>query len=1061
MALILNLANLNGNQGFQVYGSSGTGGAGYSVSGVGDVNGDNYTDIIIGAPKSSPGASYILLGNNKTSNFVSIDLGQPTAQVISIGGIISGSETGYSVSGAGDINGDGFGDFVIGAPNADSNVGISYVVYGKLGLLDIDLSSSEDCFTIHGINSNDYSGWSVSGAGDFNKDGFNDIIIGAYGVNSKAGASYLIYGNKTNVLQDINLASLLPTQGFPIYGALAGDESGYSVSGAGDINGDGYGDIIIGAPYSDPNGKANSGTIYIIFGNSNFPASIQLPPTSSQGFSIYGASTGDQTGYSVRIAGFINNDTYSDIIIGAPNAAYNGQSKVGISYVIFGSNNLIDIQLPPSSSQGFSIYGAISSSYSGAAVSGAGDINQDGFGDVIIGAPGAPNASPNPLYSNNTDSQVANLRALSTSVTSGVSYVIFGKAMGYSNISLAGLTSAQGFTVIGAASGDNSGNAVSGTGDFNGDGYSDIIIGAPNADYSSGISYVILNASAIASPTYMPTLSPIQHDSHSDDDFLRTGAIAGFAGAGFIVLGIVVLGVCGGGYCIYNNYYPADTAKARNKIAEYTRCLAPLTHVDDEKALLEQELEQLTKILDEGINPKKMKEIKSQIKKLEYKVKNLEFKEEILRLEEQIDQIKRKPNSDQPVDIDGLKQNLTKIQNAFSKFGTKIEGMTARIRQAERDINGLAKDTRGSDSPMHSGGSKESLGIDSDDIEVYAVHNIKYDNPRLNNPRISEVLKELYQSGGIRSVNDYLDQPKILRLSDSIKPDISSIKNAQAVIKYNKVTTTDNMQFSFSSDLMASILNVRQIIEYLPFIKHITQDIINRIGCDITLPEVLDNRGVLLTGHLILGNAAASVLPNGLITTGMIVSNIGTGAYAIRLISADYLKAQQPTDEPMEIIAQCGAAIMLYNLPNFATFAAVHLMLPGVSYGLTGYDALISSSFGVIHCSNNYKVITDQQKDPTITDTAVPLIVDTGILLLLSSQASFGASSIDMLMLSIKNCMSVVTTIYAADSVTRIVIDFVPQEMKEEYIEPIFDQAMQGIHNGYEQMKGLIESVFI
>ncbi len=143
-------------------------------------------------------------------------------------------------------------------------------------------------------------------------------------------------------------------------------------------------------------------------------------------------------------------------------------------------------------------------------------------------------------------------------------------------------------------------------------------------------------------------------------------------------------------------------------------------------------------------------------------------------LEEQIDQIKGKFTSGQLTDVEDskqeLKQKLNQIENAFSKFGTRIEGITERLRQAERNINGLAKaeDIRDSELIMQSGRSKESLGIDSDDKEVYAVYSIKYDNPCLNNPRISKILKELYQSGGIKAIDELIDLGEDVQLAKAM-----------------------------------------------------------------------------------------------------------------------------------------------------------------------------------------------------------------------------------------------------------------------------------------------------
>jgi predicted Fe-Mo cluster-binding NifX family protein len=176
-----------------------------------------------------------------------------------------------------------------------------------------------------------------------NGDGYDDIIIGAPGANDKSGKSYIIFGKATR-FTDIDLSTLNSAQGFRIIGEDVGDRSGTSVSSAGDINGDGYDDIIIGAPY-----KTNiypDGGSYIIFGKASGYSDINLNTLSNaQGFRIIGTdspsfSESANTGGSVSSAGDINKDGYDDIIIGASGArAYNTLNGAGISYIIFGKSS--------------------------------------------------------------------------------------------------------------------------------------------------------------------------------------------------------------------------------------------------------------------------------------------------------------------------------------------------------------------------------------------------------------------------------------------------------------------------------------------------------------------------------------------------------------------------------------------------------------------------------------------------------------------------------------------------------------------------------------------------
>ena len=187
-----------------------------------------------------------------------------------INGIDNGDFLGRSVSSAGDVNGDGFDDIIIGAEYAystSSRAGSSYVIFGS----DLGFDSSFDLFSldgtngfaINGIATEDNSGRSVSNAGDVNGDGFDDIIIGAERAapnnNSYAGSSYIVFGKNTGFNSNFDLSSLDGTNGFVINGLASNDFLGRSVSSAGDVNGDGFDDVIIGATGESPYGGNTRG----------------------------------------------------------------------------------------------------------------------------------------------------------------------------------------------------------------------------------------------------------------------------------------------------------------------------------------------------------------------------------------------------------------------------------------------------------------------------------------------------------------------------------------------------------------------------------------------------------------------------------------------------------------------------------------------------------------------------------------------------------------------------------------------------------------------------------
>ncbi len=345
----LALSSLNGDNGFVLPGVASlpgvTGsGSGNSVSAVGDINGDGMADLIIGARNANasvggasygPGASYVVFGR--------LGIGSSGALALSslngdngfvLNGIAANEMSGFSVSGVGDINGDGVADLIIGAPYANSYAGSSYVVFGNPGIGSsgsIALSSlnGNNGFVLPGVAVNDYSGVSVSGAGDINGDGIADLIIGAYNANSNAGASYVVFGKAgIGSSGSLALSGLNSSNGFVLNG-VAGSGSGNSVSGAGDINGDGIADLIIGAP----NANSGAGASYVVFGKPGMGSSGNLALSSLSGGNGFvlngGAGSNSNSGYSISSVGDINGDGVVDLIIGA--------LGIGASYVVFGS----------------------------------------------------------------------------------------------------------------------------------------------------------------------------------------------------------------------------------------------------------------------------------------------------------------------------------------------------------------------------------------------------------------------------------------------------------------------------------------------------------------------------------------------------------------------------------------------------------------------------------------------------------------------------------------------------------------------------------------------------
>lgn len=513
-ARVLDLSNLIANQGFIIQGDAAGDLAGFSVSSAGDVNGDGTTDLIVGAPTGDNGGNYageayVIFGKVGVTR-ANIDLTQLSASDgFIIQGDAAGDEAGWSVSAAGDVNSDGIEDLIVGArwgDNGGAEAGEAYVIFGKAGTTRANIDLTQlfvgDGFVIRGDAAGDSLGYSVSTAGDVNNDGLDDVIVGAKGSdaaggNDNTGKAYVIFGKAGLSRANIDLTRLSASDGFIIQGDAGGDQAGWSVSGAGDVNNDGIDDLIVSAPGVDRGGPGGTdiGDAYVIYGKTGATrTNINLSNLApGDGFIIHGASPNFHGVRSVASAGDVNGDGFADLIVGGQilvGGGYYGPTLGGEAYVIFGKGGTTraDINLENlAPGDGFIVR---DSAYDGASwsVSAAGDINHDGLADFIVGAPGGDDGGTN----------------------AGVAYVLFGKAgPTRADIDLHNLAAGDGFIIKGDAAGDQAGFSVSAAGDVNHDGIDDLIVGAPNCDNGgsdAGEAYVIYGSATIGISATRPSV---------------------------------------------------------------------------------------------------------------------------------------------------------------------------------------------------------------------------------------------------------------------------------------------------------------------------------------------------------------------------------------------------------------------------------------------------------------------------------------------------------------------------------------------------------------------------
>ncbi|NRA56500.1 MAG: VCBS repeat-containing protein [Phycisphaerales bacterium] len=429
-----------------------------------DINGDGVGDAIFGADgvdvdgRSLAGEVYVIFGEADGLPALRSMSQLDGSNGFTFRGAAARDRLGRA-TGSGDFNGDGLSDVVIGAPYVDTGsygAGETYVVFGRndgypasLGPSDLDGSNG---FRIPGVAAGERSGSAAGGVGDLNGDGVDDLMV------SRRDLVYVVFGSESGFDPVFDLSTLDGDNGFRFVGA------GTPVSAAGDVNGDGLADAIVGG----------TGMAFVLFGRRDgfAPVVSTSELDGGNGFAIDGTSFDFTAGETVSSAGDLNGDGFDDVAVGAPYAGQRGDGTraQGFAFVVFGASGsfppVIDLE-DLDGSDGFRVEGATEEDEAGRSLTGGGDLNGDGFDDLVVGAPGTGYSYSCCLCGDYNTGE-------------GTAFVIYGRDTGFDAVVPLAALSAGSVIRFEGPQDSQMGSSLSGMTDFNADGRPDFLLGAPD-----------------------------------------------------------------------------------------------------------------------------------------------------------------------------------------------------------------------------------------------------------------------------------------------------------------------------------------------------------------------------------------------------------------------------------------------------------------------------------------------------------------------------------------------------------------------------------------------------